>query len=265
MVRVEVHMSLIHETAIVSAEASIDPSVTIGPYSIIDANVSIGADTVIGPHCVIRGGTTIGKRNHIFQFSSIGEDPQDKKYAGEPTQLIIGDGNTIREYCTLSRGTAQDEGITRLGNNNWLMAYVHIAHDCIVGDETIFANNVTLAGHVSVDDYVIFGGFSGVHQFARVGAHAFVANNAAVSRDVPPYLMAAGSPAAPRGINLEGLKRRGFDSVQTRNIKNAFRLLYRSGLRLEEAREKIAELAIEQPELSIFAVFLESSERSIIR
>ena len=258
-------MSLIHETAIVSAEAAIDPSVTVGPYSIIDADVSIGADTVIGPHCVIRGGTTIGKRNRIFQFSSIGEDPQDKKYAGEPTQLIIGDGNTIREYCTLNRGTAQDKGITRLGDNNWLMAYVHIAHDCVVGDEAIFANNVTLAGHVSVGDYVIFGGFSGVHQFARVGAHAFVANNAAVSRDVPPYLMAAGSPAAPRGINLEGLKRRGFDSVQTRNIKNAFRLLYRSGLRLEEAREKIAELATEQPELSIFAVFLESSERSIIR
>ena len=258
-------MSLIHETAIVSTEASIDPSVTVGPYSIIDADVSIGADTVIGPHCVIRGGTTIGERNHIFQFSSIGEDPQDKKYAGEPTQLIIGDGNTIREYCTLSRGTAQDEGVTRLGDNNWLMAYVHIAHDCIVGDETIFANNVTLAGHVTVGDYVIFGGFSGVHQFARVGAHAFVANNAAVSRDVPPYLMAAGSPAAPRGINLEGLKRRGFDSVQTRNIKNAYRLLYRSGLRLEEALEKISDLATEQPELSIFAVFLESTERSIVR
>ena len=258
-------MSLIHETAIVAAEASIDSSVTVGPYSIIDADVSIGADTVIGPHCVIRGGTTIGERNHIFQFSSVGEDPQDKKYAGEPTQLIIGNGNTIREYCTLSRGTAQDEGVTRLGDNNWLMAYVHIAHDCTVGDEAIFANNVTLAGHVSVGDYVIFGGFSGVHQFARVGAHAFIANNAAVSRDVPPYLMAAGSPAAPRGINIEGLKRRGFDSVQTRNIKNAYRLLYRSGLRLEEAREKIAELVTEQPELSIFAVFLESTERSIVR
>jgi len=258
-------MSLIHETAIVAAETSIDPSVTVGPYSIIDADVSIGADTVIGPHCVIRGGTTIGERNHIFQFSSVGEDPQDKKYAGEPTQLIIGNGNTIREYCTLSRGTAQDEGVTRLGDNNWLMAYVHIAHDCTVGDEAIFANNVTLAGHVSVGDYVIFGGFSGVHQFARVGAHAFIANNAAVSRDVPPYLMAAGSPAAPRGINIEGLKRRGFDSVQTRNIKNAYRLLYRSGLRLEEAREKIAELVTEQPELSIFAVFLESTERSIVR
>lgn len=258
-------MSLIHETAIVAAEASIDPSVTVGPYSIIDADVSIGADTVIGPHCVIRGGTTIGERNHIFQFSSVGEDPQDKKYAGEPTQLIIGNGNTIREYCTLSRGTAQDEGVTRLGDNNWLMAYVHIAHDCTVGDDAIFANNVTLAGHVSVGDYVIFGGFSGVHQFARVGAHAFIANNAAVSRDVPPYLMAAGSPAAPRGINIEGLKRRGFDSVQTRNIKNAYRLLYRSGLRLEEAREKIAELVTEQPELSIFAVFLESTERSIVR
>ena len=181
------------------------------------------------------------------------------------TQLIIGDGNTIREYCTLNRGTSDDEGITRLGNNNWIMAYVHIAHDCNVGDETIFANNVTLAGHVTVGDYVIFGGFSGVHQFGRVGAHAFVANNAAINRDVPPYFMAAGQPAAPRGVNIEGLKRRGFDTTQTRNIKNVFRLLYRSGLRLEDARDKIGELADEQPELQLFCEFFELSKRSIIR
>lgn len=258
-------MSLIHETAIISSESSIDSSVTIGPYTVIEKDVEIGAGTRIGPHCVIKGRTTIGEDNHIFQFASIGEDPQDKKYAGEDTRLEIGNGNTIREYCTLNRGTAQDEGVTRLGDNNWLMAYVHIAHDCFVGNETIFANNVTLAGHVTVDDYVIFGGFSGAHQFSRIGAYAFVANNAAVSRDVPPYLMAAGQPAAPRGINIEGLKRRGFDSTQTRNVKNAFRLLYRSGLRLEEAREKIAELSKEQPELAIFEAFFALSERSIIR
>jgi UDP-N-acetylglucosamine acyltransferase len=258
-------MTLIHETAIVSADTSIDPSVSIGPYTVVESGVQIGASSEIGSHCVIKGPTTIGERNRIYQFSSIGEDPQDKKYAGEDTQLIIGDGNTIREYCTLNRGTSQDEGITRLGNNNWIMAYVHIAHDCNVGDEAILANNVTLAGHVTVGDYVIFGGFSGVHQFGRVGSHAFVANNAAVNRDVPPYLMAAGQPAAPRGVNIEGLKRRGFDTTQTRNIKNAFRLLYRSGLRLEEARDKIGELADEQPELQLFCEFFELSERSIIR
>lgn len=258
-------MASIHETAIISSDAELASGVTVGAYTIIEAGVSIGADTEIGPHCVIKGDTTIGERNKIYQFASVGEDPQDKKYAGEDTQLVIGNDNTIREYCTLNRGTAQDKHETRLGNNNWLMAYVHIAHDCIVGDETIFANNVTLAGHVTVGDYVIFGGFSGCHQFCRVGAHAFVANNAAVSRDVPPYIMAAGRPAAPRGINIEGLKRRGFDSTQTRSIKEAFRLLYRSGLRLEEAREKIQELSKERPELSIFAEFLESSERSIVR
>ena len=265
MEKIETRMTQIHETAIVSADASIDPSVSIGPYTIIEGGVRIGADTEVGSHCVIKGPTTIGERNKIYPFSSIGEDHQDKKYAGEHTELIIGDGNTIREYCTLNRGTAQADGVTRLGDNNWVMAYVHIAHDCVVGNETILANNVTLAGHVTVGDYVIFGGFSGVHQFGRVGAHAFVANNAAVNRDVPPYLMAAGQPAAPRGVNTEGLKRRGFDATQTRNIKHVFRLLYRSGLRLEEAREKINELAVEQPELQVFCEFFELSERSIIR
>ena len=258
-------MSLIHETAIVSPEASLDPSVRVGPYSIIEGEVSIGQGTEIGPHCVIKGKTTIGADNRIFQFASIGEDPQDKKYAGEPTELVIGDRNTIREYCTLNRGTAQDEGVTALGDDNWLMAYVHIAHDCRVGNETIFANNVTLAGHVTVDDYVIFGGFAGAHQFTRVGAHAFIANNTGVSRDVPPYLMAFGRPAVPKGINSEGLKRRGFSSDQLRNVKEVFRLMYRQGLSLDEAREKIAKLAEEHAELQIFSKFIESSERSFIR
>ncbi len=258
-------MGNIHETAIVSPAASLHESVIVGPYAIIEAGVAIGADTVVGSHCVIKGPTVIGERNRIYQFASVGEDPQDKKYAGEETRLIIGNGNTIREYCTLNRGTSQDKGETRLGDNNWLMAYVHVAHDCVIGDEAIFANNVTLAGHVNVGDYVIFGGFSGVHQFCRVGAHAFIANNCAVTRDVPPYLMAAGQPAVPRGINSEGLKRRGFDTAQIRNIKEAFRLMYRSGLRLEEARDRIESVAAEQGELAIFASFIEASERSFIR
>jgi len=258
-------MASIHETAIVSPDAELASGVSVGAYSIIEAGVTIGADTEIGHHCVIKGDTTIGERNHIFQFASVGEDPQDKKYAGEPTRLVIGDGNTIREYCSLNRGTAQDDGITILGDNNWLMAYVHIAHDCVIGNETIFANNVTLAGHVTVGDYAIWGGFSGAHQFARVGAHAFIANNTGVAKDVPPYVMAAGLPAAPRGINSEGLKRRGFDTDEVRAIKDAFRLLYRSGLRLEEAREKIAELAKERSEILIIAKFLEHSERGFIR
>jgi UDP-N-acetylglucosamine acyltransferase len=258
-------MASIHETAIVSPEASLASGVSVGAYTVIEAGVTIGKDTEVGHHCVIKGDTTIGERNHIFQFASIGEDPQDKKYAGEPTRLVIGDGNTIREYCSLNRGTAQDEGLTILGDNNWLMAYVHIAHDCVIGNETIFANNVTLAGHVTVGDYAIWGGFSGAHQFARVGAHAFIANNTGVAKDVPPYVMAAGLPAAPRGINSEGLKRRGFDTDEVRAIKDAFRLLYRSGLRLEEAREKITELAKERSEILIIARFLEHSERGFIR
>lgn len=258
-------MTNIHETAIVAPGAELHESVTVGPYSIIETGVEIGAGTVIGPHCVVKGPTTIGENNRIFQFSSIGEEPQDKKYAGEDTRLVIGNGNTIREYCTLNRGTSQDDGVTILGDNNWLMAYVHIAHDCVIGDETIFANNVTLAGHVDVGDYVIFGGFAGVHQFCRVGAHAFIANNCAVTRDVPPYVMAAGQPAVPRGINSEGLKRRGFDTDQVRNIKEAFKVMYRTGLRLEEARAQIQAAVPQQQELAIFAAFIEASERSFIR
>ena len=256
---------MIHSTAIVSPAAELAEDVAVGPYSIIGDDVQIGAGTEIGSHVVIKGTTEIGKNNRFFQFASIGEDPQDKKYDGEKTQLIIGDGNTIREYCTLNRGTAQDTGVTRIGNNNWLMAYVHVAHDCEIGNETIFANNSSLAGHVIVSDYVIFGGFSGAHQFCRIGAHSFIGNNAAVTRDVPPYIMVSGQPAVPRGVNSEGLKRRGFDSDQARNVKEAFRLLYRSGLRLEEARDRIDELAASREELRIFAEFLERSERSIVR
>jgi UDP-N-acetylglucosamine acyltransferase len=256
---------VIHSTAIVSSAAELAEDVEVGPYSIIGDDVQIGAGTEIGSHVVIKGTTEIGENNRIFQFASIGEDPQDKKYDGEKTRLVIGDGNTIREYCTLNRGTAQDTGVTSIGDNNWLMAYVHVAHDCDIGNETIFANNSSLAGHVIVGDYVIFGGFSGAHQFCRIGAHSFIGNNAAVTRDVPPYIMVSGQPAVPRGVNSEGLKRRGFDSDQARNVKEAFRLLYRSGLRLEEARGRITELAAEREELRIFAEFLERSERSIVR
>ena len=254
-----------HSTAIISPGADLAEDVKVGPYSIIGNDVQIGAGTEIGSHVIIKGATEIGDNNRILQFASIGEDPQDKKYAGEKTRLVIGDGNTIREYCTLNRGTAQDIGVTRIGNNNWLMAYVHVAHDCDIGNEAVFANNSSLAGHVSVGDYVIFGGFSGVHQFCRVGAHSFIGNNAAVTRDVPPYIMVSGQPAVPRGVNSAGLKRRGFNSDQAKNIKEAFRLLYRLGLRLEEARDRITELAADREELRIFAEFLEPSERSIVR
>lgn len=256
---------MIHSTAIISPGAELAEDIKVGPYSIIDADVQIGAGTEIGSHVIIKGATEIGDNNRILQFASIGEDPQDKKYAGEKTRLVIGDGNTIREFCTLNRGTAQGIGVTRIGNNNWLMAYVHVAHDCDIGNEAIFANNSSLAGHVSVGDYVIFGGFSGAHQFCRVGAHSFIGNNAAVTRDVPPYIMVSGQPAVPRGVNSKGLKRRGFNSDQVKNIKEAFRLLYRLGLRLEEARDRITELAADREELRIFAEFLEPSERSIVR
>ena len=256
---------MIHSTAIVSSAAELAEDVEVGPYSVIGDDVQIGAGTEVGSHVVIKGTTEIGENNRIFQFASIGEDPQDKKYDGEKTRLVIGDGNTIREYCTLNRGTAQDTGVTCIGDNNWLMAYVHVAHDCEIGNETIFANNSSLAGHVIVGDYVIFGGFSGAHQFCRIGAHSFIGNNAAVTRDVPPYVMVSGQPAVPRGVNSEGLKRRGFDSDQARNVKEVFRILYRSGLRLEEARGRIAELAASREELRIFAEFLELSERSIVR
>ncbi len=256
---------MIHSTAIISDSAKIDDKVEIGAYSVIGGDVEIGSGTRIDSHVVINGPTKIGRDNHIYQFASIGDDPQDKKYGDEPTRLIIGDRNTIREFCTLSRGTVQDLGETIVGDDNWIMAYVHIAHDCVVGNKTIMANNVTLAGHVHVGDWVIFGGFSGAHQFATVGAHAFLGMYAGVNRDVPAYTMVAGQPAAPRGINSEGLKRRDFSEEQIRNIKNAYRLVYRKGLKLSEATEQIEELSKHQPELVIFLESLRSSERGIIR
>ncbi len=256
---------MIHASAIVSDNTVIADDVEIGPYTIIGDGVEIGSGTRIDSHVVINGPTFIGKDNHIYQFASIGDDPQDKKYAAEPTTLTIGDRNTIREFCTISRGTIQDRGETVIGDDNWIMAYVHIAHDCVIGNKTIMANNATLAGHVHVGDWVIFGGFSGVHQFCRIGAHAFLGMYAGVNRDVPAYTMVSGSPAVPRGINGEGLKRRDFSAEQIKNIKDAYRLVYRQGLKLAQAIEEVAERAKSQPELEIFLESLRSSERGLVR
>lgn len=256
---------MIHATAIVSATAKIADDVEIGAYSIIGDNVEIGSGTRIDSHVVINGPTVIGKDNHIYQFASIGDDPQDKKYANEPTRLTIGDRNTIREFCTISRGTIQDEGLTKFGDDNWIMAYVHIAHDCRVGSNTIMANNTTLAGHVHVGDWVIMGGFAGAHQFCRIGAHAFLGMYTGINSDVPAYLMVSGNPGVPRGINSEGLKRRGFDADQIRNIKNAYRVIYRDSLKLTEAIAELEQRLATQPELGILIDSLRSSERGIIR
>ncbi|MDH5277227.1 MAG: acyl-ACP--UDP-N-acetylglucosamine O-acyltransferase [Gammaproteobacteria bacterium] len=258
-------MTDIHPTAIVDPGAELAAGVSVGPYAVIGRGVEIGAGTTVGAHTVVKGQTKIGRDNRIFQFASIGEDPQDKKYGGEPTKLEIGDRNTFREFCTINRGTAQGGGVTRIGNGNWIMAYVHIAHDCLVGNDVIFSNNTTLAGHVSVDDHVICSGFSAIHQFCRLGAHSFLGGFAAVTRDVPPYIMVAGQPTAPHGINSEGLKRRGFSADQLRNLKDAYRILYREQLQLTEARTRLATLAQTQVELRILVDFIDSSERSLIR
>lgn len=255
----------VHATAIVAESAVLANDVEVGPYTIIGDGVEIGAGTRIAAHVVINGPTRIGRDNRIYQFASIGDDPQDKKYDNEPTRLEIGERNTIREYCTISRGTVQDEGLTALGDDNWIMAYVHIAHDCRIGSHTIFANNATLAGHVHVGDWVIFAGFSGAHQFCRIGAHSFLGMYCGTNRDVPAYTMMAGQPAEPRGINSEGLKRRGFSSEQVRNIKNAYRIVYRKGLKLAEAIREIEVLVATQPELDIFLESLRVSDRGLVR
>ncbi|MCB1887024.1 MAG: acyl-ACP--UDP-N-acetylglucosamine O-acyltransferase [Rhodocyclaceae bacterium] len=256
---------MIHPTAIVHPDACLAEGVEVGAYSIIGPHVEIGRDTWIGPHVVVEGHTRIGEQNRIFQFCSVGAVPQDKKYADEPTRLEIGDRNTIREYCSFNVGTAQDGGVTRVGSDNWIMAYVHVAHDCIVGDHTIFANNATLAGHVEVGDWAILGGFTGVHQFGRVGAHSFCGVGTVLLQDLPPYVTVAGNPAAPRGINSEGLKRRGFSAEQISAIKRAYRLLYRSGLGLDEAREQIDTVAGEHEAVRLFADFIGVRNRGIVR
>jgi len=258
-------MGAIHPTAIVHPGAQLAEGVEIGAYSIIGEQVEIGERTWIGPHVVINGRTRIGRENRIFQFSSLGEVPQDKKYAGEPTRLEIGDRNTIREFTTFNVGTAQDVGVTRIGNDNWIMAYVHIAHDCQVGNHTIFANNAQLAGHVHVEDWAILGGYTGVHQFCHIGAHVMTAVGTVIVQDVPPYLLVAGNTASPHGINVEGLKRRGFHAEAIVALKRAYRALYKSGLLLEEAKEKLEELAAEQPDVRRFLDFLAVSKRGIVR
>jgi UDP-N-acetylglucosamine acyltransferase len=233
----------IHATAVVDPGAELDTGVSVGPYAVIGAGVQVAGGTTIGAHCVIEGPTRIGRDNRIYSHAALGAAPQDKKYAGEPTRLVIGERNTIREFCTFNRGTAQDAGVTRIGNDNWVMAYVHIAHDCQVGDQTILANNATLAGHVHLGDWVIVGGLTGIHQFCKVGAHAFLGFQSRVTQDVPPFMTAEGNPVAVRAFNAEGLRRRGFSRERIGLVKRMHALLYREGLRLEDARVAIAALS----------------------
>lgn len=256
---------MIHPSAQIDASAKIHPSVSVGAFSIIGPNVEIGEDTIIGPHVVIDGPTRIGRNNRVWQFCSLGADPQDKKFHGESSLLEIGDRNTIREFCTFNRGTSDGGGITRIGNDNWIMAYVHIAHDCIVGNNTIFANAASLAGHVSIDDFVILGGFTLVHQFCQIGAHAFTSMGSVVNRDVPPFVTVAGGFAQPKGINSEGLRRRGYSTERILSIRRAYKTLYKSGLSLNEARTVLASAATSAPDVSVMLDFIERSQRSLVR
>lgn len=256
---------MIHEQAIIEPGAQIGKNVKIGPWTYVAKDVVIGDDCEISSHVVINGPTKMGKGNKIFQFASIGEECQDLKYKGEPTELIIGDNNVFRESCTIHRGTIQDESVTRIGSNNLFMAYTHVAHDCVVGNHCIMANNASIAGHVHVGDHAILGGMSGVHQFCHVGAHSFVAANALVLKDVPAYVMASGQPAGPFGLNAEGLKRRGFDKSAIMAIRRAYKSVYRKGLTIEEAMAEIAEMEKETPEISLFADSIKASNRGIIR
>jgi UDP-N-acetylglucosamine acyltransferase len=259
----------IHPTAVVDPNAQLASTVTIGPYAVIGPQVRIGEGTSVGAHCVIEGRTTIGRDNRIFQFASLGAPPQDKKYAGEPTELHIGDRNTIREFCTFNTGTVQDVGVTRIGDDNWIMAYVHIAHDCQVGCQIIMANNATLGGHVHLGDWAIVGGLTGVHQFVKIGAHAMIGFASAVSQDVPPFMMVDGNPLAVRGYNIEGLRRRGFSGERLAAVKQMHRLLYRLGKPLDEARSEIAALAQTMPQakddVELMTAFLASATRGIAR
>lgn len=256
---------MIHQTAIIDSTANVDENVEIGPYTVIGANVSIGSGTIISSHVTINGTTTIGKNNRFYQFSSIGEDPQDKKYAGEKSYLEIGDNNEIREFTTIHRGTTQDKNVTIIGSNNLLMAYTHVAHDCVIGNDVILANAASLGGHVHIGDNVILGGFSIVHQFCHLGDHCFSAMGSAITKDVPPFVMVGGRPTKPHGINSVGLDRRGFSSDAILQIKRAYKLLYKSGLKLSEAIDQLAEAAKEQPALDVMVDFLGNSNRSILR
>ncbi|MYN12188.1 acyl-ACP--UDP-N-acetylglucosamine O-acyltransferase [Pusillimonas sp. TS35] len=259
----------IHPTAIVAPGAKLAGDVTVGAYSVIGEHVVIGSGSVVGPHCVIDGHTTIGAGNTFYRFCSIGGIPQDKKYGGEPTSLEIGDGNTVREFVTINTGTAQDIGVTRLGDDNWIMAYVHVAHDCQVGSHTIIANSVQLAGHIHVGDWAILGGLSAVHQFVRIGAHAMIGGTSSVRQDIPPYLIGAGDPFRPVGINSEGLSRRGYSPEAVAALKEAYKLLYRRNLKAEEAAAQMADIAAQRPEtaaaLQTMIDFLNASSRGIVR
>lgn len=256
---------MIDPRAIVDPGARLAPDVRVGAFSVIGPGVEIDSGTEIGPHVVIKGPTRIGSDNRFYQFASIGDDPQDKKYAGEPTRLEIGDRNVIREYCTINRGTVQDQGVTRIGDDNWIMAYVHIAHDCVIGNQTIFANGASLAGHVNIGDFVILGGFTLVHQFCSLGPHCFTAMGSAIAKDVPPYVTVSGQPAKPHGINAEGLKRRGFSPEAVQAIRRAYKLLYRSGLQFDEARQQIAAMADQHAELVLLRDFLAGTSRGVVR
>jgi UDP-N-acetylglucosamine acyltransferase len=258
-------MPRLHATALVDPKAELAGDVEVGAYSIVGPHVTIGAATVVGPHVVVTGRTRIGARNRIFQFASVGDIPQDRKYGGEPTSLEIGDDNVIREYVSIHAGTAQDRGTTTIGDRNLLLAYVHIAHDCVVGSDTTFSNNAQLAGHVVIGDWVTMGGFTGVHQFCRVGAHAMIAAGAIVLQDVPPFVTAAGYPAKPAGTNNEGLRRRGFSTEDIATVRRAYKTLYREGLALDEARSALASTAREYPVLAPLAAFLAEPGRGIIR
>jgi UDP-N-acetylglucosamine acyltransferase len=251
--------------AVVSPKAQLADDVEIGPFAVIGDHVVIGPRCWIGPHAVVNGPTTLGADNRVFQFASLGDAPQDKKYKGEPTRLEVGERNIFREYCTVNRGTVTGNGVTRIGDDNMLLAYTHVGHDCTLGNKIVLSNLVMLGGHVELGDWVIMSGYAGAHQFSKIGAHAFIGNNTAVTRDVPPYVLAAGHPAEPRSINSEGLKRRGFTAEQIRNIKNAYRVLYRSDLKLEAAVEQLKQMAAEHEELRIFVDFIGQATRSLVR
>jgi len=258
----------IHPTALVDPGADLADGVEVGPYSVVGPAVRIGVDTVLMSHVVVSGRTTIGRGNRIFPFCSIGGIPQDKKYGGEDTELVIGDGNTVRESCTISIGTAQGGGVTRLGSDNWIMAYAHIAHDCVIGDHTILANNATLAGHVTLGDWVIMGGMSAIHQFCAMGPHSMAAGGSIVLRDVPPFVICSGNPAEPHGINTEGLKRRGFDAETINALRRAYRTLYKNGLTTAEAVKALADStdeAASSSTLTLFQEFVQNSQRGIVR